>query len=56
MTSHLYELVDARLKGKLETTLIIGRVEGKSYRQIADELGVSKSTIHSWCHSLEVVL
>jgi DNA-directed RNA polymerase specialized sigma24 family protein len=56
MTSHLYELVDARLKGKLEATLIIGRVEGKSYRQIADELGVSKSTIHSWCHSLEVVL
>ena len=56
MNSYLYELVDQRTGGKLESVLMSARTEGKSYRQIADELGVSRSTIHAWCHSLAVVL
>jgi len=56
VNSFLYELVDHRIGGNLESVLMSARNEGKSYRQIADELGVSKSTIHAWCHSLAVVL
>ena len=45
----LQELVEIREGISLRTYLDKARSEGKSYRDLAAELGVSKSTIAGWC-------
>jgi hypothetical protein len=50
----LQELVEIREGISLRTYLDKARSEGKSYRDLAAELGVSKSTIAGWCHALAV--
>jgi transposase len=50
----LQELVEIREGISLRTYLDKARSEGKSYRDLAAELGVAKSTIADWCHDLAV--
>ena len=50
----LQELVEVRHGISLRTYLDKARREGKSYRDLAADLQVSKSTIAQWCRSLAV--
>ena len=63
MALPIYPMVDALLHGRLHERLEAGRSEGKTVREIADEITgllpegikVSATTVHRWCEDIPKV-